>query len=553
MKFYIVFFVSVVNFIFAQRKLAYPLDNIVVTGNFAELRPNHFHAGLDLRTDPTKNIPIYSVDDGYVSRIKASTFGYGKVIYITHPAGIVSVYAHQHHFADKIEKYIRGKQKEKETFEIEVYPDKSELPVKKSEIIGYSGNTGASQAPHLHFEIRDEKTEAALNPFSYFDFSDEVAPDLKRIYFFETTDLNLPTIIAKKDIPGNKVKNTLSGNTKTKEVFLDGTILLPECSGFGFTAFDQHIVNGSSNQIYSAELFIDGASYYKHVFDTIAFDKSKYINCFTELGNLQSQKIQKCFLSKNEDLKIFKTLKSNGELYLKDTIEHDSKLVLTDVNGNKSITHFTIKRKKHTELKPKAIRKYDCNKEISLIEGDAKALFKEKTFFNDVDIYLNKLNKDKKSYQYKVDVNVHALFLPFTIKIKPFANVADTSKLCIVEKNTNTYCGGQMEGEYVMGTSKKLGVFYVATDSVPPQASEIRKPKKGTAHRLEFAVSDNLSGVGDFKLYINGKWFYIEYENKSAKLYCNLDNSIPKGNNKYVLKVWDKRNNLRELKGNFNY
>jgi len=553
MKFQLIILLFFFNSVYAQRKLAYPLDNIVVTGNFAELRPNHFHAGLDLRTDPAKNLPIYSVDDGFVSRIKVSTYGYGKIIYITHPGGIVSVYAHQHHFADKIEKYIRAKQKQKETFEIEVYPDKTELPVKKSEIIGFSGNTGASQAPHLHFEIRDEKTEEALNPFSYFDFSDDVAPDLKRICFFETTDLNHPLIIAKKEISGNKIKNTVTGNQKIKEVFLEGTILLPECSGFGFSAFDQHMVNGSSNQIYAAELFFDGASYYKHVFDTIAFDKSKYINCFTELAGLQSQKIQKCFLSKNEDLKIFKIIKSNGELYLKDTLEHKLKLVLSDEKGNKNITHFTIKRKKHTELKIKATKKFDCNKEITLVDADAKVLFKEKTFFNDVDVYLNKLNKEKKSLQFKIDANVNALFLPFTIKIKPFTIIQDTSKLCVVEKSTNTYCGGQMEGDFVVGTSKKLGVFYVAADSIPPQVAEIKKPKKGLGNRLEFTVSDNLSGIGDFKLYINGKWYYLEHESKSAKLFCNLDNSIQKGNNNYELKVWDKRKNLRVLKGNFQY
>jgi murein DD-endopeptidase MepM/ murein hydrolase activator NlpD len=549
MKVQVVFFILFVNVVFSQRKLAYPLDNIVVTGNYAELRPNHFHAGLDLRTDPSKNLPIYSVDDGYVSRIKVSTYGYGKVFYITHPGGIQSVYAHQHHFADKIENYIRAKQKEKETFEIEIYPDKNALPVKKGEIIGFTGNTGSSQAPHLHFELRDEKTEVALNPFLYFDFLDEVAPDLSRIYFFETTDLNWPQVIVKKDIA--KAKTTLSGKNQIKEHHLTETILLPECSGFGFTAFDQHLVNGSSNQIYAAELQIDGQIYYKHVFDSIAFDKSKYINCFTELGTKQSQKIQKCFLSKNEDFKIFRSIKGNGELYLKDTLEHAAKLILSDANGNKTITNFKIKRIKHTELVPKVARKYDCNKEITLIDVDAKVLFKEKTFFNDVDVYLTKRNKERKSYLYNVDANVQGIFLPFTVKIKPFNQLPDTSKLCVIEKNSNTYCGGQMEGDYVVGTSKKTGSFYVSADTTSPNVSEIKKSKKSSGSKLEFTVSDNLSGIGDFKLYINGKWYYLEFESKSARLFCNLDNSIPKGQNTFLLKVWDKRNNLRELKGTF--
>jgi murein DD-endopeptidase MepM/ murein hydrolase activator NlpD len=537
----LIFFICV-QYLFAQNNFRYPLENIVVTGNYAEIRNNHFHAGLDLRTDPIKNLPIYSIENGYVSRIKVSSFGYGKVMYITHPGGIVSVYAHQHHFSEKIEKFVRKKQTEKETFEIEIIPDKNDLSILKGEVIGFTGNTGSSEAPHLHFELRDEKTEVALNPFLYFKFKDVVPPDLNKIYFFETTDLNNPNVIFKKSINKKKLTLTKQTSSSIKEYYSDELIQLPECTGFAFSSFDQHDLNGSLNQIYTAELFLDDVLFYKHAFDSIAFDKTRYINCFTELGKSKSEKIQKCFLSKNEDLPIFKTINVNGELFLKDTLIHKLKLVLSDVNNNKNISIFKIKKNNTLKVSTSVKKKYDCFKEIILKQEGEEVVFKEKTFFNDVDINLEKISGNLIA----IYSNVQSIFKPFTIKMKPDKLINDTSKYCIVEKNKNTYCGGNFKNDFVVATSKNLGVFMITADTIPPQ---IIHNKKNKLNKLSFTVTDNLSGISDFKLYLNDKWQYAEYEYKNNMIFCPKTENLPKGKYNFKLIVYDKKKNKKEISG----
>lgn len=524
---------------------------MLVTGNYGEIRPNHFHAGLDLRTDPCKHLPIYSIQDGYISRIKVSTYGYGKVIYITHPGGYVSAYAHQHHFADKIEKYMRKKQEEQETFELELYPAKDELIIKKGEVIGYTGNTGGSQAPHLHFEIRDEKTEAPLNPFLYFDLADSIVPAVEGLYFFDTNDMNNPLVLQKKKISdlGKKI-NLKNSNAQGREVILKDTFFLPECSGFGFSAFDQHIKNGNKNQIYRAELVIDNEIYYSHKFDSIEFDKAKYINCFTVLDKeYKSEKIQKCFLSKNEFIGIFKNVKNNGELFLADTLTHKVKLICSDTKGNSQVVTFYIKRKKNTELCLHKKYKYDCLKELVFEDNSMKIIFPEKTFFNDYDLYYSINKKTELSNIVSIRGNETPLFLPCSVMIKPFKTKIDTSKLCIMEEVTGTYCGGEIKNGYVCANAKLLGDFKVSYDTTAPKIICKTKKSKKLVRRLDFGVADNFSGIGKFKFYINDKWYYSEYESKEHKITYLFDENTPKTTFTYKLKVWDKRNNLSEYTG----
>lgn len=550
---YIILFIFCSSLIIAQKDLHYPLDKMVVTGNYGEIRPNHFHAGLDLRTDPSKNLPIYSIQDGYVSRVKVSTSGYGKIIYITHPGGYVSAYAHQHHFADKIAKYMSKKQAEQETFELELYPAKDELIIKKGEVIGYTGNTGSSQAPHLHFEIRDELTEAPINPYLHFELKDSVAPVLEGIYFFNTTDMNHPIVIEKKKILDSGKTKSKKGGAIEKELTLTDTFRLPECSGFGFAAYDQHVKNGNKNQIYSAEILIDGQAYYKHVFDSIAFDKSKYINCFTVLDKeYKGDKIQKCFLSKNQEIGMFKDVKNNGELFLKDSLTHKFKLILTDAKGNKQTTSYFIKRKKNTELELRKKYKYDCLKELVFEQKDMKVVFLEKTLFNDFDMFYSFDKKSSLSNVISLRSENANLFLPCSLMIKPYKTKIDTSKLCIMESITGTYCGAEIKDGYICATSRILGDFKVTCDTIPPKITLIKKGKKAVGRQLDFIVGDNFSGIGKFKFYINDKWYYSEYESKQHKITYLFDENTPKQSSTYKLKVWDKRGNLTEYSGTIN-
>ena len=144
-----------------------PLDiTLVAAGTFGELRNNHFHSGIDIKTQQREGLKVYSTADGYISRIKVSHFGYGKALYITHPNGYTTVYAHLQKFSEEIEAYVKKQQYAKESFEIELFPNTEELPAKNNTVIAYSGNTGGSGGPHLHYEVRINHN--AVNPINYF-------------------------------------------------------------------------------------------------------------------------------------------------------------------------------------------------------------------------------------------------------------------------------------------------------------------------------------------------------------------------------------------------
>jgi peptidase M23B len=184
LKFIYIFFIFYFNFsVLGQnypQNFGLPVDiSILLAGNFGELRPNHFHAGLDIKTQGKQGLNIYSIEDGVISRIKVSTTGYGKVLYISHPNGYTSVYAHLQKFAPEIEKYVKKQQYEKKSYEIELFPKDSDFSIKKGDIIALSGNTGGSAAPHLHFELRDSKNQNALNPFLFgYKVADKIAPSV---------------------------------------------------------------------------------------------------------------------------------------------------------------------------------------------------------------------------------------------------------------------------------------------------------------------------------------------------------------------------------------
>lgn len=541
-------------FVSAQTNFRLPLEKITATGNFCEIRPGHFHAGLDLRTDSKKNLPIYAIADGYISRIKISTYGYGHVIYITHAGGYVSVYAHQHHFADKFEKYMRKKQAAEECFELEVFPEKDELIVKKGDIIGYTGNTGSSQAPHLHFEIRDEKTEKALNPFKYFALTDTVVPTIEGIYFYNTNDLNNAFVIEKKKIKESAVTNkTKKDEPKSESIKLKDTFLLPECSGFGFAAYDQHIRNGNKNQIYSATIKLDGKLYYTHSYDSMGFDETKYIYCFTDLSKeYKKDKVQKCFQNKNQFMSIYGEVSNNGEFFLKDTLTHSVELICEDVKGNKQNITFCIKRQKETVVEEPKKYKYDCLKELVFQDESMKLVFPERCFFNDYNLFYTKSKKPTDRHSVHVFGVRTYMFKPCSVYLKLQPTKVDTSKLCIIEATSNTYCGGVIKDGFMFATSRMLGSFMISQDTIAPTIKALQplaKNKNVSGYsKLDFKIGDELSGIDNFKVFINGKWQYSTHESKEKKITYEFDENTPKGDFEFVLKVWDKKQNMAEYK-----
>jgi len=507
------------SFFYAQYNglgFSYPLDReVVITGNYGEIRPNHFHAGLDFSTDPTANLPIKSIGDGYVSRIKISSVGYGRVLYITHPNGYVSVYAHQKKYVSKIDEYIKKLQLEQKKNEIEVYPKANELPVKKGELIGYTGNSGSSTGPHLHFEIREEKTEIPINPLLIYDVKDDVKPELTHVSIYSTRDTNCVTHIS--TIPVKHVGDKLS-LPKYTQVLSENTFAI------AFAGFDVANATNNKNNIYEAKLLLDDKVIYHHQLNNISFDNGRFVNVFSEKEN--DVKFQKCFTPSCYDINIYKNLVNGGKITLNDTLPHKITLQVNDEKGNKNSLTFFVKTK---NLKGYLVNttKYNvmCSQSNEIKKEDVEVLISKGTLSKNcyVSVYLNKLGKAV------VGNKEESLLKPFLLSIK-IPSVIKGKEDKMVALNEDNCLVGKYDNGWFKTESKSFGVFGIGYDTVAPTIILPSSKKKAVTIKtsVTFKIVDNLSGIADYNVYVNNIWQIAEYDAKSNTVTCNFTGLNPK-------------------------
>lgn len=514
---FLLFFTLNYSFFYAQYNglgFIYPLDrDVVVTGNYGEIRPNHFHAGLDFSTNPIINLPIKSVADGYVSRIKIGSGGYGRVLYVTHTNGYVSVYAHQKKYAQKIDEYIKKLQLEQKKNEIEVYPKANELSVKKGEVIGYTGNSGSSTGPHLHFEIREEKSEIPINPLLVYDVKDDVKPELTHLAIYSTADTNYIKRVS--SIPVKYIGDKLS-LPKYTQVLTENTFAI------GFSGFDR--ANGSTNKnnIYEAKVLLDNKIIYHHQLNNISFDNGRYVNIFSEKEG--GVKFQKCFSPTCYDIAIYKSLINGGKIVLNDTLSHKISLQINDEKGNKNALTFFVKTK---NLKGYAVNtiKHNvfCNQDANIKKEDVEVFIKAGTLSANasVGVYINKLGKAV------VGNKDEDLLKAFTLSIKiPKAIPGKENKMVLI--NEGHCMVGTYENGWLKAESKSFGIFSYGYDTVAPTIVLPSSKKKTSTSSIKFKVADNLSGIADYHIYVNGVWQIAEYDAKSATITCYFTEPNPK-------------------------
>lgn len=516
---------------------AFPLDRTpVVTGNYAELRPNHFHAGLDFSTDPVVNLPIKSVADGYVSRIKISSGGYGRVLYVTHPNGYVTVYAHQKRYADKINSYTRIRQFEQKKNEIELFPAPGELPVKKGEVIGYTGNTGSSTGPHLHFEIREEKSEVPLNPLLFYDVKDDVKPVITHVAVYNTSDSNAV-----------KLQQNASFDTRLNGLNLPGnTFLLPQNTfALAFAGYDQ--MNGSTNRnnIFDAKIKIDGLLIYHHQLNQISFDQARYVNVFSEKSG--PVKLQKCFTPACHAVGIYKTLVNGGKIELKDTLKHTIELILSDEKGNQNNLVFYVRAKEVKGYLKEGVKiNAYCAKDFNLKQADFELFVPKGALAANTLIFKKTSAKALAGGGLWLGEKNEKLLKAFRLSVKTPDVIAGKEARMVMLVNGDPV-PARYENGWLHAEPKAFGNFSYTYDTVAPVITYgYNKTKPATIKsykNLAFKVSDALSGIGDYHLYINNTWQIAEYDAKSSTIFCYFDDSTPVGNIDIRLEVIDKVGN----------
>ncbi len=505
-----------------------PLDiPLVLAGTFGELRSNHFHAGIDIKTQRRQGLPVYAIADGTVTRIKISHWGYGKALYVAHPNGFTSVYAHLKKFGPEIEAYIKEKQYQKKTYQIEVFPEYGELNLQKGSVIAYTGNTGGSSGPHLHFEIRSSVNEKPTNPLLYgYEVRDATNPSLAGLYAYALSE------DAQVNGNGNKVQLNFSkqpdGSFLADELTASGTI------GFGFNGFDRQDLAANKNGVYSVRQIVNGKVYSSYVFDAFSFGETRYINTLIDYAHFSKfkQRIQKCFKEPSNFLRIYESLYQEGKVAVKEGLSYSVELLISDIEGNNIKVIIPVEGKKQPTIVPKKKEKTDhyilASRPNSFDLGMAKVYFPERTFYDDFFINLEKGTDTVTIHDSSVAVHRN-----FTITFEVSKHGQEEKKQLFIARldkyNKPHYTRTFKRGNTFSTRTKNLGAYTISRDSIAPKIRPRNFKERqwlNNYNYLSLEIADDLSGIRDYSATLNGQWILMEYEPKTRTITYNFDDKI---------------------------
>jgi len=531
-----------------------PLDiPLYLSGTFGELRSNHFHSGLDIKTNGEEGLPVYAVDDGYIYRIKITENGYGKALYIKHPSGLVSVYGHLKYFNDQIEQYIKRKQYKKQSFEIEVFPYKIELPVKKGEIIGYSGNTGGSSGAHLHFEIRNMK-EHPLNPMDFgIRIQDSRRPIVKNIFAYPLDST------AHVNQIGKRVKLNLK--KVNDSLYITDTILAYGPIGFGIEAYDLQDFSRNHNGLYKVEVIVNGLKMYEHIMEEFSFFRSHYINTVIDYPYFKKnrRRIQKLWVEPHNLLEIYTQLVNNGKIVVENKKNYQVEIVLSDFDQNITRVKIPVSGYKTTQIweKEKLKRtpypiKINKNNVFSLDKWIIT--FPPNTTYTDQ--YLSLKKQNKAIYIHNGNQPLHKSYI---IKY-PLLNMSEQRKkaayLALIGKGKKSYYIFQKKkNDTITAYTKSFGYFSIKYDSIAPYIRPLNFKENAdlTNYRyLKIKIGDKKTGIKSYEAYIDDQWILLEYDYKTGILtYDFSDLKLTGKKHTLKIKVTDNNQNSRQLKTTF--
>jgi murein DD-endopeptidase MepM/ murein hydrolase activator NlpD len=518
-----------------------PLDiPMQLSGNFGELRPNHFHAGFDLKTNQREGLNVYAIAEGYVSRIKISTFGNGKCIYITHPNGYTSVYGHLQTTIGTIQEYVQKTHYKEKAFEIEMFPKPGELPVTKGQLIALSGNTGSSEGPHLHFEIRDTKSEFVINPifFGYDkNINDTKKPTISSLYVYPMDNTTV-----------NQSKQPLLLNLALQK---DGTYLASKVKangkiGFGINAVDFDNVSGNKNGVFNVSTFVNGNPNYNYQFNTYSFDEMRYINALIDYPRYKKsgQRVQKLFMKTPFALSIIKTDSLRGIIPVEPNLASTYRIEVSDYFGNLNSITVPIEYDTATPvIKEEPVTSpyfVKVNKDSNFEKDNMSVFFPAGTFYDDFN--LNFDVKNNKIYIHDDVVPVHS---NFTITIKDSTYSEALGDKVFIGRG-GSYNATTRKNNVFTAKSKTLGQFGLVLDTIAP-VIKIAKPIEGkwvSDKRIQFTISDSSSGIKSYNGYLNGDWVLFEYDNKTRKITHKFDDTLlAEGANDLKIEVIDNVGN----------
>ncbi|WP_378187467.1 M23 family metallopeptidase [Aquimarina sp. W85] len=519
----------------AVTEFIHPLPiTLKTSGTFGELRSNHFHSGLDLKTNGEEGVPVLASADGNVVRIKVSPFGYGKALYIKHANGKSTVYAHLKRFNTTIEAYVKKRQYAKESYDIQLYPKAGLLSVSQGDTIAYSGNTGGSGGPHLHFEIRD-KNSRPLNPMAHgITVLDTKRPIVQELYVYPYND---SSHVAKQQ-EKYKIPLTLQadGTYRADEIKAYGKL------GIGIATYDQQDLAPNKNGVYQITTSINGTLNFEIKLDRFSFSETRYINRLIDFEHYKNNnlRIAKLFIEKNNPLSIYQNVKNDGFITVKDSLSYLIALAIKDYSGN--ITEVNI---------PIAGTKIDVPPRTES-KTDYYASWEEDFIFsgNQIDVYIPKYSLYDTTYlnivQNNDTITIHKNDTPLHKNMSISFDVSKYSKLDqqqlyiarVHTKNKTSYASTKKNENRLLTKTRSFGKYTLAKDDKKPTIMPLNVSKgqwvTGEAY-LKFKIHDDDSGIDSYYATINDTFILMEYDYKTGLLFYDFKDAV----------ITDTENNLK--------
>ena len=499
---------------------------ITFSGNFGEIRANHFHGGLDFKTGGTIGKPVRALADGYISRIRV-THGSGYVLDVAYDNGYSTINRHLSAFVGDVARRVEDLQYEKESWEVEITPEPDEYPVKAGQIIALSGNTGYSFGPHLHLDMIETATDEYIDPLPFFmnKVKDKTAPRAEGIMLFPQP--------GKGVVEGKQTRRAFPAHP-TKPITAWGLI------GAGIRAYDY--MDGVQNKygVKTVILEVDGEEVFRSTVDRFAYEENRYINSWTHGQYMKS------FIEPGNRLRMLQASNGNrGLVEINEERPYRFVYTLSDALGNTSKVRFTVQGQKTTiapvEHREKYALKWD---KVNYLQEPGLELVIPKGMLYD-DVLLNysvRADSGDIAFTYQLNdtrIPMHnACDLRIGLRRRPVEDMAKYYVAGVTARGGKYRIGGKYEDGVMKVRIRDLGTYTVAVDTVPPVITPLNQAQWGRTGKIIFKAKDKETGINTYRGTIDGKYALFGKPNSiSGNLVCELDPKHVEKGGKHVVEM----------------
>ncbi len=532
---------------------------LLLSGNFGELRSNHFHGGLDFKTQGVTGKPLLAIADGYISKVTVTPGGYGNALYITHDNGYTSVHGHLDRFLPEIAQLVHEKQYREQSFVVTLEFGPEEYRVKQGDIVAYAGNTGYSFGPHLHMEIRTTDTNEPIDPLPFYKhlITDNIAPHATHIMVYGAKgDGKVTSAADSKEVKEMDGKIIFNSQLSTLNSQLSSPLFAWGRIGTAISANDY--MDGTTNNygVRYVRLYVDDKLVSRSDVDRFSFDEDLLINSWTDYAvqRTTGRWYMRSTIAENNDLRMLHAEEERGWVMIDEERDYHFRYELEDLYGNTSTYRFVV-RGQRMELPhriPNYFYRMDASRDNRFCANGSELWLPQGTLFEDVELNYDVLpsTTDQTAHYQLAETRIPLRkSAEITLPVMPGEDV-DTKKLYVarVDGKQRVYCGGTYKYGRITANIRELATYTVCVDTVAPKITPIGETTWKKQGRVALRIGDGETGIRSYRGKIDGKWVLFQYSSKTARLTCDLNaEGITPGNHEIEIEVEDMRRNVNKL------